>query len=368
MGAGGLGLLAALLTRGLGLPTAVVDDGDGVGEIRAALQGFAALRGSWGVLAVLFLIALMALMEGADDTLTVTWNDQVLGLGESSAGLLIGAYGLGVAIGGAIQAGVAHRRRLAPLVLGGALVVAVSEASVALLGSLAPAFVMLVLSGIGLSMVSVSTRTLLQRSTDNDVLARVLAIQEGVHIVGLTLGAIVAPLLVSTLGPSMAFVPVPVVVMGLALCFYPAVRALDARANYRPRELALLAQVPFLAALAPYELEHLAQGARWLDVPPRLPVVTQGEPGDLFYVVASGELSVTVDGQRRAHVLGPGDGFGEIALLHGGPRTATITALSACELLTLDSALFLAAVTSSVDGMALATGASQARLEADRLG
>jgi len=367
-GASALGLTAALLTRGLHLPQAVVEDGDGVGEIRAALQGFVALRGNWGALALLLLISMLALLEGADDTLTVTWNGEVLGLGGSTAGLLAGAYGLGIAIGGAVQAGVAHRRRLAPLVLAGALTVATAEASVALLGALAPAFVVLMLAGIGLSMVSVSARTLLQRSTDNVVLARVLAIQEGVHLVGLTLGAVVGPLLVSALGPSLAFVPVPAAVAVLALSSYVAVRGLDLRATYRPRELALLSQVPFLAALAPYELEHLAQGSQRRFVPMGTPVVTQGGPGDAFYVVATGELDVTVDGRLRDHTLGPGDGFGEIALLNGGTRTATVTAVTDCDLLMLSPELFLAAVTSSVDGLALATGVSRARLESDRPG
>ena len=124
--------------------------------------------------------------------------------------------------------------------------------------------------------------------------------------------------------------------------------------------------MPFLAALAPYELEHLAQGAHWRHVPAGVPVITQGDDADAFYVVATGELSVTVEGRLRDHTLGPGDGFGEIALLNGGTRTATITTLTDSELLVLRPELFLAAVTSSVDGLALATGVSQAHLEGDR--
>ena len=93
--------------------------------------------------------------------------------------------------------------------------------------------------------------------------------------------------------------------------------------------------------------------------------MTQGEPGDAFYVVAEGELSVTVDGGLRDHTLTAGDGFGEIALLHRVPRTATVTAITDSELLMVSSAQFLASVTSSADGAALAAEVSAERLAAD---
>jgi CRP-like cAMP-binding protein len=76
--------------------------------------------------------------------------------------------------------------------------------------------------------------------------------------------------------------------------------------------------------------------------------------GDRFYIVAEGRVSVMVDGQPRPGDLGPGTGFGEIALLHAVPRTATITAETSGRLLTLAADDFLAAVTGSPDGAAVA--------------
>lgn len=359
--------VAAGLTSALNLPRPARA---GLGQhephpMRAAVHGFSALRGNRGAQALLVLFAIAFLVTGANETLTVAFNAEVLGLEDSAAGLLAGAYGVGLAIGGVTQTGLAHRRSLAPVVLAGTLVFGLSELAVAFLGNLAPAAVMLAFAGFGVSLVIVSSRTLLQRGTDRLVLARVLAVQESVHLMGLTVGAVVGPIAVITLGPQLAFIPFGLVIIAVGLISFPAIRSMDASAPTHLREVALLAEVPFLAALPAYELEHLAQTAHWGTFPPDTDVVVQGELGDAFYIVAEGELSVMVDGVLREHTLTIGDGFGEIALLHRVPRTATITALTGSELLIVGAAQFLASVTSSADGAALAAEVSAGRLAAD---
>ncbi len=81
-----------------------------------------------------------------------------------------------------------------------------------------------------------------------------------------------------------------------------------------------------------------------LDVPAGHVVIHQGEPGDRFYVVAEGRAEVVRDGVAIA-VRGPGDHFGEIALLRDVPRTATITALTPLRLIAIERDRFLEAVT-----------------------
>jgi MFS family permease len=298
----------------------------------------------------------------------VTFNDEVLGLSESTAGLLAGAYGVGIAVGGITLAGLARRNSLAPVVLSGALLLGLAQTAVSLQRALAPAVIMLMFVGVGMAMIIVSARTLLQRTTDDAVLARVLAVQEGVHLTGLTIGALVGPLFIALFGPSAAFVPAGVLILAIGLVAGRSIHLLDAAAVDHSREISLLARVPFLAALPPYELERLAQGAEWVEVSAGTAVVTQGDDADSYYLVASGELSVTIDGVLREQNMVAGDGFGEIALLNRVTRTATVTALEDCELLVVSSGDFLGAVTATPDGEGLAHEVSQARLELDRRG
>ena len=202
----GLMVVSALLVSSLRTGAAHVTD-DVPERILEAVAGLVALRRNAGAITLLLITVVMSVVEGANDTLTVTFNDQVLGLTESGAGLLAGAYGIGLAIGGVTIAGLARRRMLAPVVLGGALVMGLAQASVALLDTLGPTVALLIVIGVGVSMIIVSARTLLQRSTDDAVLSRVMGVQEGVELLGLTFGAIVGPFLVGLIGPSRAFLP-----------------------------------------------------------------------------------------------------------------------------------------------------------------
>jgi CRP-like cAMP-binding protein len=77
---------------------------------------------------------------------------------------------------------------------------------------------------------------------------------------------------------------------------------------------------------------ELARHATAREVEPGDAIVTEGEVDDRFYVLLSGRAQVIVSGDRRVELL-PGDGFGEIAVLHRVPRSATVLAEEACRLL-----------------------------------
>jgi CRP-like cAMP-binding protein len=90
-------------------------------------------------------------------------------------------------------------------------------------------------------------------------------------------------------------------------------------------KLDLLHQIPLFAGLDRHKIERLGQLAEEVDVPAGKVLVRQGDSGGDLMVLVSGAVSVERDGARIA-ALGPGDFFGEIALIDGGARVATITA------------------------------------------
>ena len=87
----------------------------------------------------------------------------------------------------------------------------------------------------------------------------------------------------------------------------------------------LLQRVPLFAGLEPRELERLSGSFKERTFSAGEPVAAEGEGGAGFFVIESGEASVTVRGGERDK-LGPGDYFGEIALIDEGARSATVTA------------------------------------------
>ena len=103
--------------------------------------------------------------------------------------------------------------------------------------------------------------------------------------------------------------------------------------------IAMLADVPLFATLTKRQLGEVAAAADEFVVDAESVVIRQGDPGDAYFIVASGALLVHRGG-RRVATIGPGDFVGEISLLDGGERTATVTATERCVLLVLDRATF----------------------------
>jgi hypothetical protein len=218
-----------------------------------------------------------------------------------------------------------------------------------------------VIGGAGLAVVDVAGRTMLQRSIRDEVLARVFGLQEGLAMAGLAAGSILVPVLVGLVG----LVPGVLVVasiLPLAVALrWRSLTDLERRAVVPVRELAIMRRNPIFLPLPAPQLEAVARRAVWLTVPAGTELIREGEPGDRFYVLAAGRLRVVRGGIFMREITTPGEGIGEIALLHGVPRTATVTATADSTLLAVDRAPFLAAVTGHPGAFAAAEAQVTAR-------
>ena len=130
----------------------------------------------------------------------------------------------------------------------------------------------------------------------------------------------------------------------------------------------LLQRVPMLRTLPLPSVEQLARGLERVDIPAGATVFSQGDVGDRYYVVESGQVDVVGDGRLLA-TLGAGEGFGEIALLRHSARTASVAARTDVRLRSLDADCFLTVVlgyTPSAREAALGMGRLLERYDPDR--
>ena len=96
----------------------------------------------------------------------------------------------------------------------------------------------------------------------------------------------------------------------------------------------LLQRAPLFAGLARKQLGAIAHIADLIDVPAGTALTHEGRHEGYFFVIVSGTVRIEQSGQL-INTLGAGDFLGEIALLDGGPRTASATAETACRLLSV---------------------------------
>jgi signal-transduction protein with cAMP-binding, CBS, and nucleotidyltransferase domain len=159
-------------------------------------------------------------------------------------------------------------------------------------------------------------------------------------------GSIVTSALIDLIGIRGALAFGGALLPAAALVIYPRLKRIDDYASVPEPPLSVVAAVPLFEPLPPTSLEKLARAALVETARAGATVVVQGERGDTFYVVVDGSLEVHVDGSL-VRILGPGDVFGEIALLRDVPRTATVSATTPTTLLAIRRMDFLAAVLGS---------------------
>jgi MFS family permease len=353
----GVALAAAVLVAGIAGPAA-----PGAGAaLEGVLSGVRAVARESGPRALVWLLGVEALAIGALDVLYVVLAVGVLGHDGYVAGYLNAAFGAGGVLGVAATVALVGRRRIAPSLLGGLAVWAAALAAIAALPSTAAAFLLLGAAGVGRTMLDVAGRTLLQRIAPPDALARVFGLLEGVSMAGLAVGSIAASGFVAVAGGRGAFVCLAALLPLAAGLVLRGLLGADAAA-LPIVELARLRALPIFAPLGAPALEALARSLEPVAAEAGAAVIREGDPGDRFYIVADGELAVSMRG-AEVGLLRRGDCFGEIALLRDVPRTATVTARTAVRLDALGKAAFVSAVTGHLPSARAADALVHGRLE-----
>lgn len=100
-----------------------------------------------------------------------------------------------------------------------------------------------------------------------------------------------------------------------------------------------LAKVPIFSECSKRELAIIARASKVVVHKEGTVIAREGERGVGLFLILEGQCVVTIGGKTKAK-LGPGDFFGEVALLDGGPRTATVTALSPLKLVGITGWVF----------------------------
>jgi MFS family permease len=331
------------------------------------LAGFRAIVGERRLRLLVGLFGAQTFVDGMLNVLIVVIALELLDTGQAGVGFLNSAVGIGGLIGALAAAALVGRRRLATNFGVGIFIWGIPIALVAVWPNQVAVLVLLALVGVGNTLVDVSGMTLMQRAAPEDVLARVFGVLESLLLLTVGLGALVAPLLLDWLGTRGALIVAGALLPLLVIPAWPRLTGIDNAARVPEEQLKLLGANQIFAPLPAPTLEQLAESLEEVRVEPGRVVVRQGESGDRFYLVRDGTLRVAING-RDVQTLGPGDSFGEIALLRDVPRTASVVAETDVSLYALDRDTFISAVTGFAQSLSAAEAVVGMRLGPARAG
>jgi MFS family permease len=346
-----------------------ISEGGAVGPLEQMAVGIRAFVSSPKVILLAGFSILASFVYGTDTVLFVVVSKEQLGTGSTGYGYLLAALG----VGGILVAGFMNRIAAAPRL--GAIIV-MGMAAYCLPTSLltivhAPwiAFLLEVIRGGGTIVVDVLAITALQRLVNRDVVARVFGVFFALVLAAISLGALLMPILLGSIGLHPTLLIMGFAIPALTLAAYPWIRVLDTRAQrdlaaMEPR-IATLQTLDIFAGATRAALERLARSAVEETVAAGTVLIREGAEADDFFVLTAGEVEILAVGEAGAEhslgVLGPPNYFGEIGLLEHRARTATVKCVTACSVYRIDGSDFVDAMTVATLSP-LALGRVQARL------
>ena len=310
--------------------------------------GAAALRGSPTALTMVLVTAGGLFAYGMQTVLWAVLADERLGVGTDAITLLYVANGIGGLLATIPASRAGSGRSAARILAAGAAIGGLSVAALGLADGLPPAMALIGLQGFVISIVDILAITILQRALGPAVLGRALGAMDSLTSVAMVAGTILAPILVAVGGLGIAFAVGGVALTATGVVAFVFGRREAAPAAASEARVRLLAGLSLFSDAPRFALEGLAADCRELRVPAGEAVIREGDPPDALYVIVEGAAVVTSGAGGTLNTMGAGDFFGEIGLLKGVPRTATVTTTEPSVLLRIEGDVFLSLVRTGV--------------------
>jgi MFS family permease len=321
-----------------------VADGELSGMWAQTTIGFRTLAQHPGLRLLAATLVALVFFEGIADVLVVIMALELLHLSEGSVGFLNASWGIGGLIGGAGLTLLLNRNRLVIGLAGGSVVLGLSAAFPGAWPVAFAAYAGWFGIGTGYTFIEVAAKTLLQRLGDDETLGRVVGSLESSRLAAMAIGSISAAAIVALLGTRGALLALGALMPLFVLLCWSRLREFEVGAPVAEEAFRLLRRNSIFAPLPVATLERLSRDLTPVGAAAGQEIITQGEQGDSFYLIEAGEVEVFEDGAFRRDE-GPGECFGEIALLNDIPRTATVRAKTDTRLLALERDQFISAVT-----------------------
>lgn len=320
--------------------------------VQESIAGFKAIWADSDLRLVSLVYCAQTIVAGASVVYGIAMAVEMTSFGPNGVGYLDSMFGVGAIIGGLVALGRASKMKVATDFGWGVILWAIPLLLAAVFDQAWAALLAVGIMGFGNPLVDVNAVTIVQRLGEDKVMGRIFGALETGLIGAMALGSVLMPLLLHWFGLRWALAILAIGISAAVLPFMGRLRRMNSSLR-EPEGLRLLRALPLFSPLEPKSLELVAQQLRRIEVPAGTTVITEGEPGDLFYVVETGALTASYQGQVLSH-QGAGDPFGEIALLRNVPRTATVVADEDTVLYSLERDTFLDAVTgnSEVSGRA----------------
>lgn len=300
-------------------------------------------------------LVLLLLFEGFADVILIALALEVLHLEEGAVGFLNAAWGVGALAGGAALALMLNRGRLVAAIAGGSLLLGLATMLPGFFPEQWTSYLAWFGIGIGFTFVEVAGKTLMYRLASDETMGRVISALEAGRLLAMALGSLGAIILVELLHPDGALVVLGALMPIFVVVCWARLRSYEVGAPVAEGPYHLLRENSIFAPLPIATVERLSHDLAPVEFEAGREVIVQGEHGDRFFVIETGQVEVFENGEFRRNE-GPGESFGEIALLHDVPRTATVRTTEPTRLLALEREQFLTAVTGHRRSQQLAGG------------